>query len=66
MAVTTGNRFDVEFMPWETFFRAIMYPGNHSQVLRYLGEADLVIGGIDMSTSYLYVFHIHQNINITL
>jgi hypothetical protein len=48
-----GNHFDVEFMPWETFFRAVMYPGNHSQVLRYLGEVDLVIGSIDMSTSYL-------------
>lgn len=56
---TTGNCFSVDFMPWETFFRAIMYPGNNSEVLRYLSEADLVIGGIDMAMSYLSVFNNH-------
>jgi hypothetical protein len=49
----TGDRFNIEFMVWETFFHAIMYPGNHSELLRHISEADLVIGGIDMSMSYL-------------
>jgi len=49
----TGDRFIIRFMVWETFFRAIMYPGNHPELLRQLSEADLVIGGIDMAMSYL-------------
>ena len=49
----TGDCFSIEFMVWETFFRAVMYPGNHSELLRQLSEADLVIGGIDMTMSYL-------------
>jgi len=49
----TGDSFDISFMVWETFFSAVMYPGNHSVLLRQLSEVDLVIGGIDMTMSYL-------------
>ena len=49
----TGDGFDISFMVWETFFRAVMYPGNHSELLRQLSEMDLVIGSIDMTMSYL-------------
>jgi hypothetical protein len=48
----TGS-FDIEFMAWETFFEAIMQPGDHSGVVQHLSEADLIIGGIDMTMSYL-------------
>jgi hypothetical protein len=40
-------------MVWEKFLRAVMYPGNHSELLRHISEADLVIGGVDMTISYL-------------
>jgi len=49
----TGDCFRIKFMVWETFFHAVMYPGHHSELLRQLSEADLVIGGIDMTMSYL-------------
>jgi hypothetical protein len=49
----SGGRFIINFMVWETFFRAVMYPGNHSELLRNISEADLVIGGVDMTISYL-------------
>ena len=49
----TGDGFDISFMVWETFFHAVMYPGSHSELLRQLSEMDLVIGGIDMTMSYL-------------
>ena len=49
----TGDCFSIEFMVWETFVCAIMYPGNHSELLRQLLEADLIIGGTDMTMSYL-------------
>jgi hypothetical protein len=49
----SGERFINEFMVWETFLHAIMYPGNHPELLRHISEADLVIGGVDMTISYL-------------
>ena len=48
-----GERFIIEFMVWETFLHAVMYLGNHSELLRHISEADLVIGGVDMTISYL-------------
>jgi hypothetical protein len=48
-----GDCFKVEFMVWETFFRAVMYPGNNSELLRHVSEVDLIIGGVDMLISYL-------------
>jgi len=45
--------FSIEFMVWEAFFHAVMYPGNNSELLRRFSKADLVIGGVDMSISYL-------------
>jgi len=47
------EHFSIEFMVWEVFFNAIMYPGNNSELLRHVSKADLVIGGVDMSISYL-------------
>jgi hypothetical protein len=47
------ERFSIEFMVWEAFFHAVMYPGNNSELLRRFSKADLVIGGVDMSISYL-------------
>jgi hypothetical protein len=52
-ADSPSGSFDIEFMAWEPFFNAVMQPGDHSGVLRHLSEADLVIGGIDMTISYL-------------
>lgn len=52
-AEQSEERFNFEFMVWETFFRAVMYPGNNSDLLRYISKVDLVIGGVDMSISYL-------------
>ena len=49
----SGEQFVIEFMVWEKFLRAVMYPGNHSELLRHISEADLVIGGVDMTISYL-------------
>jgi len=47
------ERFSIEFMVWEALFHAVMYPGNNSELLRRFSKADLVIGGVDMSISYL-------------
>jgi hypothetical protein len=47
------ERSSIEFMVWEAFFHAVMYPGNNSELLRRFSKADLVIGGVDMSISYL-------------
>jgi hypothetical protein len=52
-AEQSGGRFRVAFMLWETFFEAIMFPENHSDRLKNVFKADLVIGGVDMSISYL-------------
>ena len=52
-AEQNGDHFKVEFMVLETFFRAVMYPGNNSELLRHVSKADLIIGGVDMSISYL-------------
>jgi len=52
-AEQSGGRFRVVFMLWETFFEAIMFPENHSDRLKNVFKADLVIGGVDMSISYL-------------
>lgn len=52
-AEQSEGRFNIDFMVWETFFNAIMYPANNSEILRRISKADLVIGGIDMSISYL-------------
>lgn len=47
------GRFSIEFMVWETFLHAVMYPGDYSELLRHMSKVDLVIGGVDMSISYL-------------
>ena len=52
-AEQSEGHFNIDFMVWETFFNAIMYPANNSEILRRISKADLVIGGIDMSISYL-------------
>jgi hypothetical protein len=52
----TSNRnkcFNVVFMTWKTFFKAMMDPEKHSGVLTNLAQADCVIGGVDRSTAYL-------------
>ena len=48
-------RFNFEFMVWKKFFNAIMCPGKkeNSDLLKRMSKADLVIGGVDMSISYL-------------
>jgi hypothetical protein len=45
--------FDVSYMVWEEFFAAVMTPINHKELLVRLSNVDCVIGGVDMSVSYL-------------
>jgi hypothetical protein len=42
------------YVPWETFLQTVLAMDPNSEVLKGLMKADLVIGGIDMSISYLY------------
>jgi hypothetical protein len=52
-AEQSEGRFHIAFMLWETFFETIKFPENHSDCLKNVFKADLVIGGVDMSISYL-------------
>ena len=48
------KRFHMTYVPWETFLQTMLAMDPNSEVLKGLMKADLVIGGIDMSISYLY------------
>ena len=47
------KRFYVSYMTWDTFMEAVMAFRHNCKVIERLAKADLVIGGIDMSVSYL-------------
>jgi hypothetical protein len=40
-------------MTWDTFFKAIMNPKEHKNVLAALAAANCLIGGVDTSTAYM-------------
>jgi hypothetical protein len=49
------NLFQVEYMPWERFFEALMNPQLHKAWWEGLREVDCIIGSADYSISYLWV-----------
>ena len=49
------NHFVVDFLDWETFFHAMMDRQAHSSTWKRMAQADCIIGGVDISISYMYV-----------
>jgi hypothetical protein len=54
---TNGSHlFTVDFMDWDTFRNAMLKCDENRDTWRRMTNADCLIGGIDTSLSYLYVF----------
>jgi hypothetical protein len=52
------NRFKLDFMQWDTFRDAMLDHQYNTQTWLQIIEADCLIGGIDTSLSYMYVFNL--------
>jgi len=51
-----SHLFMVDFMDWDTFCNAMVKPHQNHDTWRRMAGADCLIGGIDTSLSYMYVF----------
>jgi hypothetical protein len=50
---TKQKKFNVHFLTWDSFFNAMVGNEGHQDILQSLFQVDCIIGGVDMTVSYL-------------